>query len=494
VAARTLFLGAADQAAAGFRGHADDLERLEADITTATRSAAEEVNGLTRALARVNEELRRTQAGGTTAAGLLDTRDRLLGDLASLVRISVTEGDKGVVSVRLGSGAAAALIVPAVGNPVRIGVQDNAGAGAEIVLDPGHDPTPLRLPASGRLAGLVEATRSVRAARADHDALAGRFAAALNDWHSAGTDALGQPGTPLFATETLKVRAGLANAGTAAVDISLADGASLFPGGYRLIRGASDFTLERGDGSASVSGPGPLILDGITLRLGPGAVPGDAWDLQPASGAAGLSLRQITAAGVAAARRFTVDAGVVNSTPALPTVFADPAAAGLIPPPPWTILVTGPGAAEIIDPAGTVLASVPADGSLIEGPGFRFSLPAGAVGDSFRLALTGPASADNGHALALAGVRALAGPDGTLEAAQDAAMARMGAALSDTDRLAEAAAAVKDDTQRAADLVSGVDLNREAAELTRLQVAYRANAQVIATARALFDTIFGLAA
>ena len=49
-----------------------------------------------------------------------------------------------------------------------------------------------------------------------------------------------------------------------------------------------------------------------------------------------------------------------------------------------------------------------------------------------------------------------------------------------------------DDANSAADAISGVDLDREAADLTRLQVAYRANAQVMAAARDLFDTLLGV--
>ena len=63
----------------------------------------------------------------------------------------------------------------------------------------------------------------------------------------------------------------------------------------------------------------------------------------------------------------------------------------------------------------------------------------------------------------------------------------------ETDRLAETAQGVRDDSARARDAVSGVDINQEAAELTRLQAAYRANAQVIAAARDMLDTLLGIA-
>uniref|UniRef100_UPI002E2906F0 flagellar basal body rod C-terminal domain-containing protein n=1 Tax=Sandarakinorhabdus rubra TaxID=2672568 RepID=UPI002E2906F0 len=83
-------------------------------------------------------------------------------------------------------------------------------------------------------------------------------------------------------------------------------------------------------------------------------------------------------------------------------------------------------------------------------------------------------------------------PNGTIEAALDGDLARIGADVADTRRLEAAAAALNEDAQRANAAVSAVDLETEAAELTRLQAAYRANAQVIGIARDLFDQILGL--
>jgi len=90
-------------------------------------------------------------------------------------------------------------------------------------------------------------------------------------------------------------------------------------------------------------------------------------------------------------------------------------------------------------------------------------------------------------------VRTAPGPGGTIEASLDTSIARIASGVAATARLAATALAVRDDAARAADGISGVDLDREAAELTRLQTAYRANAQVISAARELFDTLLGAA-
>lgn len=496
-AARTIFLDRADQASGGFAGLGAALRQLGSDIDSAASTATGEVNAITAALARVNEELRRTQAGGAAAGGLLDSRDSLLADLAARVRITVTEGARGTVEVRLGTGAAAAILVPANSDAVRIGVRDGA-SGAEVILDPTHTATVLRLPASGSLAGLVEAARQVTASRAELDALATRFAGDVNAWAIAGTDALGDAGTPLFNTLGITITPGRANAGAASIDVGVADGATIAPDGYRLLKDAAGWTLARTDGTASVSGPGALTLDGVSVRPGAGARDGDGWRLDPAGGAIGLSLRPIGPERLAVAARFVADADPLNAGDARLGLDTDPAAAGFVAAPPYRLTVTafaaGAGTADITDAAGLVLATVALDGTRIIGAGFGITLTGTPrVGDDFRISATGAGSSDNGNARALGVVRARTGAGGTVETSLDASLASIASRLAETDRLAAAALSVRNDSASARDAVSGVDLDREAAELTRLQVAYRANAQVIAAARDLFDTLLGIA-
>jgi flagellar hook-associated protein 1 FlgK len=491
-AARTAFLAAADDAANGFKGLGGDLETLEQDIRAEAALSARRVNDLAGALAKVNDQLRRGDEGDTAANGLLDNRDSLLKALGDEVRISISEGRRGVVEVKLGFGPAAVTLVPPAGNPARIGV---APDGQTVLLNPEFAPEPLRLPASGRLAGLLEASGQIIRARAALDGQASQFANLINDWHAGGIDAAGQPGTAIFATTGIRTTVGKANAGSAPVDVVLADGAVPDASGYRLIAEAAGFTLQRGDGSASVTGPGPLVLDGLTVRFGQGAVAGDQWEMQPLTGARGLSLRPLVPAQVAAAGRWQVDGP--PGTTALPQISDDATALALpggdATPPPWRFTLVAGGLAEVRDPTGvTLLATVPADGSLIEGPGLRFTVPAAAEGMVFRIAPTPAGAQDNGNALALAARRAQPGPNGTLEAQLDAELAGIGSHVADTRRLETAAAALKEDTARANDAVSGVDLEREAAELTRLQAAYRANAQVVGVARDLLDQILGL--
>lgn len=498
-AARALFLAAADEAAFSLRSLGNDLARLDTDLQTAAATQAGEINSLTQALARTNEELRRTQASSAPSLSLLDARDQLLAELSARIRITVSESPSGAVTVRLGTTPAGATLVPEFGNPTRVAAK-NGPSGAELILDPTHSATAVRLPLSGSLAGFIEATRTLSELRTNLDDLANRFASETNAWAQAGTDLTGNPGQPLFTSASLEASPGRANAGTAALDFIIADSAPLSPSGYQLITEAGGFTLSRVDGTASISGAAPLSLDGLTINPTQGARPGDSWTLSPLSGARAIALRPLDPAQVAAAARYTTDASPLNTGTATLSAEPVPLAAAFTAPPPLTISITAPGSLDVIDAAtGTILATLAfTSGQRLEADGYAFIVAGNAQpGDSFRLLATGPASADNQNALSLANVRArsnvIGGTSGTIEQALDAQAATIGTRLAETNRLEAAARAVRDDATRAADAVSGVDLDREAAELTRLQMAYRANAQVIQAARDMFDAILGAA-
>ena len=307
----------------------------------------------------------------------------------------------------------------------------------------------------------------------------------------AGVDADGADGTALFAMRGLAVASGRANAGKATLDASIADGAPVSPLGYTMRFDGSAWSLARADGSGAVSGPGALALDGVTVTPSSRARAGDSFALAPVDGAGGIRVRPLTASQVAAADRWLSDAGGANTGTVRLEVLTDSAAAALPVLPAYRVDITGAATGQIVDPStGAVLASVAIDGTSVTGAGFTFRLSGtGAAGDSFRIARNTGGVGNNGNIRALAGLRAQTGAGGTIEASLDATVAGVASTLSETKQLATGASAVRDDAARAADAVGGVDIDQEAAELQRLQAAYKANAQVIAAARELFDTL-----
>ena len=488
-AARTLFLDSADGLAAQFQATATNLKGVAADLRSTATTMIAQVNGLTATLADVNLQLKGTGASGEAANALLDTRDRTLGALSALVRITATESADGSVAVRLGEGDGGPLLVSGTA-ATRIGVQSGA-TGLDLVIDPTGAAQVTRLPASGSLAGLIEAGRQVATTTLSVDALATRIADAVNAQQTLGVDGNGADGTPLFVTRGLEAVSALGNAGSATLGVSVADAAPVSALGYVMRFDGSAWSLARGDGSGSVSGAGTLSLDGVTATPSSGARTGDTFTLNAVTGAGGLSLRRLVPAQIAAADRWLSDAGAANAGSVKLSTATDPAAAGLPALAAYRIDITGPATANVVDPTtGTVLSTAAIDGTSIAGAGFHFSLSGtGVAGDSFRIARTGAGSGDNGNIAAFAALRTQTGTGGTIEANLDGLVASIASTLSDTNALAHGATAVQADAARAADAVSGVDLDQQAAELQALQAAYRASSQVIQTARDMFNTL-----
>ncbi len=107
------------------------------------------------------------------------------------------------------------------------------------------------------------------------------------------------------------------------------------------------------------------------------------------------------------------------------------------------------------------------------------------VTDPAEVAAADASGTSNGNMLALSGVRTASGVEN-----QWAALVATQAQATASARTDEARSAARKDTADAArDMVEGVDLDREAADLIRFQQAYEASARVIQIAKETVDTI-----
>lgn len=194
-APRAVMLEAASSVAQAFSGTGEALASAAADLDATAEAAVSELSGLASALARVNTALGRTAPGTSSAAAMLDERDRLLESMSALVDIQVEFDGPGRASVRGGGGgpvlvqgdsAAVVTYVRDGGNVSfaahRQGVSSVLGAGA------------------GAFAGIAEGAQRITQARATLDALATDFTGGLNAFQASGRDLAGLPGAPMFET------------------------------------------------------------------------------------------------------------------------------------------------------------------------------------------------------------------------------------------------------------------------------------------------------
>lgn len=107
------------------------------------------------------------------------------------------------------------------------------------------------------------------------------------------------------------------------------------------------------------------------------------------------------------------------------------------------------------------------------------------VTDPMQVAAADTSGTANGNALALAGVRTASGVENQWAILVSAQAQTTASARADTGRTS----ARKDTADAARDVVEGVDLDREAADLLRFQQAYEASARVIQMAKETVDTI-----
>ena len=198
---RGQFLSSADNAGSRFRELAGELGSVEAETRDAIGADLEKINTLTAQLASINGQLRRTSDAARQPPALLDQRDKLLGDLSKIAGISVQTKTSGEVNVCLGNvGNQGVIVDGSSAHTVGVVFNDNSAGKVDIMLDPSGDATSVSNLDSGNLAGLIAFRQQVlEPAQSKLDTLAQVFAGEINKIQTAGIDAGGTTGKPLYA-------------------------------------------------------------------------------------------------------------------------------------------------------------------------------------------------------------------------------------------------------------------------------------------------------
>jgi hypothetical protein len=168
------------------------------------------------------------------------------------------------------------------------------------------------------------------------------------------------------------------------------------------------------------------------------------------------------------------------------------------PPPPkmdLLVKVLDSGKPEIFDPAtGLSLANRSwQQDSPVTYQGMSFTIHGDAKpGDVFSIKNDGARTSDNRNALRmseLALVSIFGKGQGSFQDVYASVTAKLGTAVESANMQATAAQQAASDLKGAYEAKTGVNLDREASDLIRFQQAYQAAAQVVASARELFETI-----
>lgn len=477
-----------------FRQIDQHLDGLDIEVNAGLTAATDEVNRLAKEIAQLNGQI----GGSSSPSGdLLDRRDQLISELVAFTGGNAATQDGGLVNVFsaggqplvVGATASTLVTVPDPYRPERLQVALETN-GQRVTLD--------KRALGGQIGGLVEfRTTVLDPAMAELGRIATSLAQTFNEGHRAGMDQYGQMGADFFTLPAPRLSSNANNTGNASLTTSVGSVAGLNAQNVLLRFDGAAWVATHPDTGASIpmTGTGtaadPLVVNGIEVVLASGTpAANDRFLLQPTAGAAGNLGVAITDPGrIAAATpvKATTDLANTGSGKLSGLKVTDAANAGLL----------APADIEFIDAAQyTINGTGPfayTPGQTIAYNGWSVVLDgAPAAGDTFSVGPTGANSSDNGNAKLLSNLddaRVLNGGTLTLNGAIGGLTTQVGSAARQADYSAQAQQVIHDQAQAARDAVSGVNLDEEAADLMRLQQAYQAASQIIATADTLFQSL-----
>ncbi|TMS80765.1 flagellar hook-associated protein FlgK [Pseudoalteromonas sp. S554] len=510
---------------------------------------SEEANTLIESISSLNQEIAGVHGtkNEADASSAYNERDKAIRDLSELIDIETLDGPNGEKQVFMGTGEAVVMqngsfnLFSISGDPdanfkeLRLDVNGGKAVPLEI------DPTKLK----GKIGGLLAFRDDILVPAQNQIGQMGiALADSFNQQNRLGMDANGELGGDIFEIPTVSAYVYQANTGTANMSATVEAGkGSELP--------ASDFVItytgnpnevsiqpidNKGEplGTASLATIPPSgIIDsaaitsgesfGLELNVTGAGNAGDQFQVKLNSGAAGnISLTSGRGEDIALASPIRTADGLDNTgtgsispgnvTDVTTGSFSNPL--GLANGPISIVKTANANEYQLTDGNGTTTFTVtpPANnilaqaGAPYDGYGFDFNIEGvPATGDTFNLEFNEGGFDDNRNGQKLADLQntdlvrqnvvASASADNhkTLNQAYAGLVTDVGVVTSQAMTNGAAFDALAQQSEAWYESLSGVNLDEEAANLLRFQQSYAASAQVLATARTVFDTILSAA-
>jgi flagellar hook-associated protein 1 FlgK len=531
-ATRQTVLANAQNVASQFNSASNQLDTIQAGVTSDLKTSVSTVNGLATSIAQVNQQIAALHGLGQPPNDLLDQRDQLINQLSAQVQVSTVPADDGTVGVFISGGQR--LVLGNQASQLQVTLDPDDPSRSAVSLNDGGtlralDPSSI---GGGSIAGLLRFQNDdLVQGRNLIGQLAASVGAAVNQQQMMGVSLQEPIGSvaskPMFAIGAPVALPSSSNAKDASgnyassVTLTVTDASALQAANYELRAdpsGASGvYQLTR------MSNP-PLVqsiqsgdvVDGMRIDIGsPEPTATDRFLLKPVGqAAAGMQALLQDPRDLAAASPLTATASTTNTGTAvisaltMNTVPPQPAATAQI----NFTSDAGDYSWQLVDAGNNVLSSgtgtwqagqaIPTPPNDING----FSLNLAGVprnGDSLAVAPTPAAyvATNNGNALAMASLRDATVVGKTMLAngstsggstATDAyasALADIGVRVQTANTVANTSAAMSAQADSAATSVSGVNLDEEAARLIQFQQSYQAAAKVLQIAQSIFQTL-----
>jgi len=523
VPSRGALLSSADTLAARFQSMNGRLDEIRKGVNTQITSSVTLVNTYASQIAELNDQIGKLSAGDNLNLpnDLLDKRDQLIMDLNKQVKATVMPGDNNMLTVSIGNGQP--LVVgsdhfelAAMNSPT-----DQTRVTVGYVTGNKISPLPESALSGGALGGTLEfRSKSLDLAQNSLGRIALGLAQTFNDQHHLGLDANGNPGKDFFTMAAAEVTKNVNNnqTSTTKISASVSDATQLTTSDYKVDFDGSNYNVTRlSDNKKTVISPfpqtGPQTIDGLNFSVSGAAAAGDNFLVRPTiNGAAGLKLALTDVSQVAAAAPIATSVPLSNkgtgkisegsvdknylASPlgAKVDIKYDGASGNLTGfPAGQAVTMTSGGVTTTIAAGGIVPFK---DGASYTVAGMSFTLNgAPADGDTFGIERnTGAGDTRNAGLLGdLQSKNILDNGTATYQSGYAHIVRAIGNKTREVQVNGEAAAAQLEQAGKAADNVSGVNLDEEAANLLKYQQAYQAASKIMQVADTIFNSLLQIA-
>ncbi len=519
VSSRGSFLTSADTLAARFQSMTGRLEEIRKGVNTQLTASVTTINTYAKQIAQLNDKIGQlTEAGGLNPPNdLLDKRDQLIMDLNKQVKATVVPGDNYSLTVSIGNGQPLVVGVNAFELAATNSPTDQTRVTIGYVTHGKVTPMAESALTGGELGAVLQfRSQSLDLAQNSLGRVAIALATTMNDQNKLGLDGNGNPGGDIFTIAPADVTKNVNNnqTSTTAITATVVDATQLTTSNYKVDFDGTNFNVYRlSDNKKTVISPfpqtEPQVIDGLAFDIQGVADSGDNFLVRPTqNGAANFRLALTDGAQIAAAAPIATSVPLTNSGTGKisagsvdknylaapltgPVTLAYDKATGELSgfPAGQDVNVTVNGATTTY-PAGT---NPPfQDGASYTVAGMSFTMNgAPGNGDTFTIAPnTGLGDTRNAGLMGdLQSKNILDGGKATYQSAYATLVSTIGNKTREVQANAEAAAAQLTQAETAANNVSGVNLDEEAANLLKYQQAYQASGKVMQIADTIFNAL-----
>ncbi len=304
IPARQVLLNESESLAGRFRMMNSRMDELRKQSEMELANLANEVNGISRAIAEINLDIvaLTAQGEGATPNDLMDQRERLLQELSRLVRVNTMQQGNGSIHVMIGSGHS--LISGGQFSELTL-VNGEFGAGDPHLLlsTPGLQGGGTDLAGmvkGGKIGGILEFVDTVlQPAQGRFGAIAATVATMVNEQHRGGFGLDGSTGKELFSIDPGEALGGSGNSNSGAsiaLSIDPENVSDITADRHQLERiSAAEYRITNlSRGTFSIETEIPATLGGVTLTVTGEMATGDRFLIQPMSGVAATMRTAIT--------------------------------------------------------------------------------------------------------------------------------------------------------------------------------------------------------